>query len=146
MGLQACRVWLHAGTFHYVYTVRKKLVVAGDFCNASGWRARVSAAEEWLEKQGKGEKDKDAVGLVEIFVHGLENVELPRATHMLEHMLERGEAPSPARRAYLEEILAWEEELRKEAQAPERADVKKELERPGVKQALAKVRDLALRK
>ena len=48
MGLQACRVWLHAGTFHYVYTVRKKLVVAGDFCNASGWRARVSAAEEWL--------------------------------------------------------------------------------------------------
>ena len=143
MGLQACRVWLHAGTFHYVYTVRKKLVVAGDFCNASGWRARVSAAEEWLEKQGKGEKDKDAVGLVEIFVHGLENVELPRATRMLE----RGEAPSPARRAYLEEILAWEEELRKEAQAPERADVKKELERPGVKQALAKVRDLlALRK
>ena len=140
MGLQACRVWLHAGTFHYVYTVRQKLVVAGDFCNASGWRARVSAAEEWLEKQGKGEKDKDAVGLVEIFVHGLENVELPR-------MLERDEAPSPARRAYLEEILAWADELRKEAQAPERADVKKELERPGVKQALAKVRDLlALRK
>ena len=89
MALQACRVWLHAGTFHYVYTVRKKLVVAGDFCNASGWRARVSAAEEWLEKQGKGEKDKDAVGLVEIFVHGLENVELPRATRMLE----RDEAP-----------------------------------------------------
>ena len=124
-----------AGTYHYVYTVRRKLVVAGDFCNASGWRARVSAAEEWLEKQGKGEKDKDAVGLVEIFVHGLENVELPR-------MLERDEAPSPARRAYLEEILAWADELRKEAQAPERADVKKELERPGVKQALAKVRDL----
>ena len=28
-----------AGTYHYVYTVRRKLVVAGDFCNASGWRA-----------------------------------------------------------------------------------------------------------
>ena len=81
------------------------------------------------------------MSLVKIFVHGLENVELPRATRMLEG----GEAPSPARRAYLEEILAWEEVLREEAQAPERADVKKALERPGVKQALAKVRDLALR-
>ena len=66
MGLQACRVWVHAGTFHYVYTVRKKLVVAGDFCNASGWRARVSAAEEWLEKQGKGEKEHATVPIVKM--------------------------------------------------------------------------------
>ena len=134
-----------AGTFHYVYTVLKKLVVAGDFCNASGWRARVRSAEEWREKQGRGKKDKDAVELVQIFVHGLEKVELPRARKMLE----RGEAPSPARRIYLKEILAWEEELRKEAQEeelrkeaqPAPGAVRRALERPDVKEALTKVRE-----
>ena len=119
-----------AGTFHYVYTVLKKLVVAGDFCNASGWRARVRSAEEWLETQEKGKKDTDAVQLVQIFVHGLVKVELPR--------LERGEAPSPARRTYLKEILAWEQELRKEA--PADPQVMRALERPDVKEALTKVR------
>ena len=34
-----------AGTYHYVYTVRRKLVVAGDFCNASGWRTRADSVE-----------------------------------------------------------------------------------------------------
>ena len=137
-----CRIWLQvlphmvAGTFHYVYTVLKKLVVAGDFCNASGWRARVASAEEWLEKKGKGKKDKDAEELVDILVRGLEKVELPRAIDMLE----RGEAPSPDRRTYLKEILAWAEQLRKEARAPANLFVKKRLERPAVQEALAKVR------
>ena len=129
---------LPAGTFHYVYTVLKKLVVAGDFCNASGWRARVASAEEWLKKQDKGKKDKDAVELVDIFVHGLEKVELPR--------LERGEAPSLDRRTYLREILAWAEQLRIEAypeegQAPANLLVRRALERPAVQRALAKVRE-----
>ena len=126
-----------AGTFHYVYTVLKKLVVAGDFCNASGWRARVKAAEEW---QVKGEKDTDAVQLVQIFVHGLEKVELPHARDMLE----RGEVPSPARRTYLKEILAWEQALREEA--PADPQVMKALEKPDVKEALAKVRLCLARK
>ena len=125
-----------AGTFHYVYTVLKKLVVAGDFCNASGWRARVRSVEEWLEKQDRGKQDKD-VELVHIFVHGLEKVELPRAIDMLA----QGEAPSPARRTYLKEILEWAEQLRKEGQAPANLLVRRALEKPAVQQALAKVRE-----
>ena len=34
---------LPAGTYHYVYTITRKLVVAGDFLNASDWQTRVNS-------------------------------------------------------------------------------------------------------
>ena len=36
-----------AGTYHYVYTIRRKLVLAGDFANASGWTTRVESVKEF---------------------------------------------------------------------------------------------------
>ena len=123
---------LPAGTFHYVYTVRKKLVVAGDFCSAWGWRARVASAAEWREnstRENSTKRDTHSVDLEQIFVRGLLDVELPRANKMLARS--QSEAFLPAgQRAYLLEVLVWAEQL-KGARA---------MEREGVQLALSKVR------
>ena len=34
-----------AGTYHYVYTVETKLVIAGDYVCALGWERRVASVE-----------------------------------------------------------------------------------------------------
>ena len=99
-----------AGTYHYVYTVLKKLVVASDFCNAAGWRTRVDSFADWQRT--------DSVPLEEIFERGLLRVEEPRANKLLERA-DAGEAPSAALRAYLGEVLAWP---RVESAAPVRGD------------------------
>ena len=48
---------LWQGTFHYVYTVRAKLAVAGDFLSAIGWERRVESVErdQRTDKYSKAE-------------------------------------------------------------------------------------------
>ena len=93
-----------AGTFHYVYTVRRKLVVAGDFCNASGWRTRAASVAFF------GDDPAHNKGLDQIFYDGAVRVEAPKARALLAE----GSALTAERRAYLEQVLAWAEELRAE--------------------------------
>ena len=42
-----------AGTYHYVYTIRTKVAIAGDFLSAIGWRRRVKSIERdgsWMSQ------------------------------------------------------------------------------------------------
>ena len=85
---------------------------------------------EWRNTAGR---DGHAACLEKVFVHGLVRVEGPRARKMLD----AGEPPALPLFAYLREVLAWAEELRKESS--DFAKVRKEMERPEVRQALVDV-------
>ena len=116
-----------AGTFHYVYTVRRKLVVAGDFCNASGWRTRAASVAFF------GDDPAHNKGLDRIFNDGAVRVEAPRARALLAE----GSALTAERRAYLEQVLAWAEELR--AEVP-KVEGREATLKPKVEEALLDVR------
>ena len=109
MGLQACRVWSHAGTFHYVYTIRKKLAVAGDLLSAVGWRRRVASVEF---DEGSCGVPPEILPLPRLFARGVSQIEVAR--------LERdghlaGTAPlPPSRKAALVAALEWAEALKAE--------------------------------
>ena len=116
-----------AGTFHYVYTVRRKLVVAGDFCNASGWRTRAASVALF------GDDPAHNKGLDQIFNDGVVRVEAPKARALLAE----GGALTAERRAYLEQLLAWAEALR--AELP-KGEGREATLKPKVEEALLDVR------
>lgn len=98
---------LPAGTYHYVHTVNRKLVVAGDFLNAAGWRTRVASVAF------DGACGREPQSLAPLFCHGIVRVERPRAEADLA-ALHAGGALSRGRRAYLRQVLAWAAALRGE--------------------------------
>ena len=111
-----------AGTYHYVYTITRKLVLAGDFLNASGWRTRIASIEAF------GADRNHEHHLAEVVAHGLVHVEKARAVAALQ----KDQALSHERHAHLEQALAWHDELVREggpsARAMERANVREAVE------------------
>ena len=71
-----------SGTYHYVYTVRTKVAIAGDFISPIGWERRVaSVARDFDMKFVKGKADGH-VDLAELVERGLREVELPRVKRL----------------------------------------------------------------
>lgn len=120
-------LFMPAGTFHYVYTVRTKLVVAGDYMTACGWRARVKSVER---DECLGVKPE--IEMPAIFRKGVLHVgkrllsDDAAAAPAGGGVGDSGCGPSPAaaplaaadaarERRSLESILQWAEALQKEA-------------------------------
>ena len=104
-----------AGTYHYVYTIKKKLVVAGDILNASGWRTRVQSIECFREDK---KHETDMVNLVNLFKHGVVNIEQSRAQQWLD---ERA-VLSPVRHRYVGSVLEWARALQLEGGSRPKVD------------------------
>ena len=121
---------LPAGTYHYVYTVTRKIVLAGDFINASGWRTRVVSVERFGVDPSHGED------LSKVFSHGLIHIEKERAAAALK----KGEPLTARRHAYLRSVLEWADALREEGARPAGGAVRKVLETQELQAALQVVR------
>jgi hypothetical protein len=119
-------LFLPSGTFHYVYTIRTKLVVAGDFFNAVGWKRRVAS----VERDHRLGVEPEIGELHVIFARGLERVERPR----VEREAAAGEPISPAREEELLDVLAWAMQLEAEG-----GDVTATVRQPAVRAALGVV-------
>ena len=100
---------LPAGTYHYVYTAKRKLVVAGDFLNASGWRTRSESVSAY------GRDSCHDMPLERIFAHGVLRTEQARAKHVLQEHAQHGTRLSAERAAYLRNVIEWGDALDEEA-------------------------------
>ena len=120
-----------AGTYHYVYTIKRKLVVAGDILNASGWRTRVQSCCTWVEFFGVDKNHETP--LVTLFKHGVVNVEQKRA----QQWLSDGKPLSPVRHRYVRSVLEWARALQLEGGAK----VDKELQSKELQEALQVILD-----
>lgn len=114
-----------AGTYHYVYTVKRKLVVAADFLNASGWRTRVDSVAYF------GADRTHAIDLAPIFCRGV-RIEGRRAAAALDR---RGKL-SAQRARYYRSVLDWHRALLDEADEGSN-QVRRLVETPEVHQAVA---------
>ena len=79
--------FMPAGTFHYVYTVHTKLVVAGDYLTAFGWRTRVQSMERDLQVLGVR---PEIASMATIFKKGV----LLTAKQLQESVDRQGEQPA----------------------------------------------------
>jgi hypothetical protein len=99
---------LPSGTYHYVYTVETKLVVAGDFLSAMGWRRRDASVVRDRELLEMKETAACPIGTLPVlFKKGLVDVELLR----VRAECEAGCRLTQARLDELREILAWKMQL-----------------------------------
>ena len=99
---------LPSGTYHYVYTVETKLVVAGDFLSAVGWRRRDASVVRDREVLNMKEMAACPIGTLPVlFKRGLVDVELLR----IRAESEAGCRLTQARLDELREILAWKMQL-----------------------------------
>ena len=80
-------LFMPAGTFHYVYTVHTKLVVAGDYLTAVGWRTRVQSMERDLQVLGVR---PEIASMATIFKKGV----LLTAKQLQESVDRQGEQPA----------------------------------------------------
>ena len=99
---------LPSGTYHYVYTVETKLVVAGDFLSAMGWRRRDASVVRDRELLEMKETAACPIGTLPVlFKKGLVDVELLR----VRAECVAGCRLTQARLDELREILAWKMQL-----------------------------------
>ena len=80
-----------SGTYHYVYTVRTKVAIAGDFISAIGWRQRVASVER--DREMGLVNVSEMVELASLVEQGLLKVELPRV-RKLKQALREAEPPA----------------------------------------------------
>ena len=110
-------VFLPAGTYHYVYTIKTKVAVAVDYLSAARWAAREASVAR--DRRIDGNASGEQIGaLAKIFEHGVLAVERRRMEE--EAAAGRGNTPAAirladGRRRELGEVLAWAEQLRSEA-------------------------------
>ena len=95
-----------SGSYHYVYTVKTKLVIAGDYVCALGWRRRDASVRRDVELGIEPEVGK----LPSIFLSGLTKVERER----IQRERQSEASLSAGRRRELQALPRWAEEINEE--------------------------------